>query len=98
LEGHKKFAFDLRRDYFDHGNCVGWTREGLEDQPGSGCAVLLSNGDEGDKSMEVGLRFKGTVFIDILGNNSTEVTIDDAGWGEFYVNGGSISLWVERKL
>jgi hypothetical protein len=31
-------------------HCIGWTREG--DDKHTGCAVLLSNGEEGNKTME----------------------------------------------
>lgn len=95
LEARCKYAYGLQRDYFDHPNCIGWTREGTDEQPGS-CAVLLTNGDEGFKSMEVGKRFAGKVFTDLLQKHPAEVTINEDGWGEFYVTAGSVSVWVEK--
>ncbi len=62
----KEYAYGEQRDYFDHPNCVGWTREGIDENERSGCAVLLSNGEEGFKHMEIGKRHAGKVFTDYL--------------------------------
>jgi len=97
LMARKLFAYGGQRDYFDHANCIGWTREGEEEHPGSGCAVLLSNGDEGFKKMEIGKVHAGKIFIDFLGKHPGEATIDAEGWGEFSVGPGSVSVWVEKK-
>ncbi|MBS1567012.1 MAG: alpha-amylase, partial [Bacteroidetes bacterium] len=83
LCARKTFAYGQQRDYFDHANCVGWTREGTDEMGESGCAVLLSNGDEGFKNMEMGKRHAGKVFVDFLKNHPAEVTINEDGWGEF---------------
>jgi alpha-amylase len=84
-------AYGLQRDYFDHPNCVGWTREGNELE---GCAVLLSNADNGVKAMEMGIRYAGRKFRDALSKQEQEVLIDEAGWGEFYCAAGSVSVWI----
>ena len=36
VEGRSNYAYGMQRDYFDHANCIGWTREG--DDEHSGCA------------------------------------------------------------
>ena len=94
LMARNKFAYGQQRDYFDHPNCVGWTREGTEDNEKSACAVLLSNGDDGFKSMEVGKQHAGKIFIDYLETISNEVTINEEGWGSFDVKAGTISVWI----
>ncbi len=94
LIARQQYAYGLQRDYFDHANCVGWTREGLDENENSGCAVLLSNGDEGFKYMEVGSKFAGKVFKDFLEKHPAEVTINKDGWGEFHVTPGSVSVWI----
>jgi len=93
LEARNGLAYGLQRDYFDHPNCIGWTREGESDQQNSGCAVLLSNGDDGFKRMEIGRQHAGKVFTDYLQKHPAEVVIDENGWGEFYVTAGSVSVW-----
>jgi alpha-amylase len=96
LEIRQQLAYGLQRDYLDHANCIGWTRAGDEEHPNAGLAVLLSNGDEGFKQMEIGAHFAGKYFIDALGNRSEEVCIDENGFGEFYCNGSSVSVWVVK--
>lgn len=96
LMARRQFAYGTQRDYFDHPNCVGWTREG--DAGHTGCAVLLSNGDEGFKQMEMGQRYSGSQFVDLLGKFPGEVTINEAGWGEFHVSPGSASVWVQKGV
>ncbi len=36
------------------------------------------------------------MFYDLTGNRSDTVTINADGWGEFKVNGGSVSIWVAK--
>ncbi len=97
LQARHTYAYGLQRDYLDHPNCIGWTREGTGEQAGSGCAVLLSNGDEGFKNMEIGKGHAGKIFIDYLQKHGAEVTINEDGWGEFLVPAGSVSVWVQKE-
>lgn len=94
LQARCDHAYGTQRDYFDHVNCVGWTREGDEEH--SGCAVLISNGDNGYKHMEIGKRYAGKKFMDLLKKNENEVEINGDGWGEFFAPAGSVSVWIER--
>jgi alpha-amylase len=96
LTARNRYAYGAQRDYLDHTNCIGWVREGLKDIQNSGCAVVMSNGDQGVKAMEMGLPFAGKTFVDHLGKHSSEVTISEAGWGEFYCQAGSVSVWVQK--
>ena len=86
-------VYGEQRDYFDHPNCIGWTVNGAIEKPGSGIAVLLSNGGEGFKSMEIGKAFAGRTFHDRLGVIDSEVVINEDGWGEFLCGAGSVSAW-----
>jgi len=96
LLARKKYAYGEQRNYFDHGNCIGWTREGIPEMRKSGCAVILSNGDEGFKRMEVGKRHKGKTFVDMLGKYNEEVIIDADGFGEFHCLAGAVSVWIQK--
>jgi alpha-amylase len=93
----KLLAYGTQRDYFDHPNTVGWTREGIGKKRLSGCAVLMTNGSAGDKSMEVGKKHAGQVFVDVCGGRQEKVTIDSHGWGKFFVNDASVSVWVREE-
>ncbi len=93
----KDVAYGIQHDYLDHPNCIGWTREGDEEMPGSGCAVLLSNGDKGNKKMFVGLQHKGKSFKDTLNKIMKRVIIDENGEAEFFCEAGSVSVWVAES-
>jgi alpha-amylase len=96
LEARMKYSFGIQRDYFDHKNCIGWTREGEDDKEKSGCAVIMCNGDNGTKTMEVGKRHAGKTFVDYLQFSKNEVVINKDGWGDFTVQGGKVSVWIQK--
>lgn len=95
IQLRKEVAYGIQRDYFDHANCVGWVREG--DESHEGCAVLLTNGDSGNKIMNIGKRYTGKTFIDRLGKVDNKVVIDEDGNGEFFVSAGSVSVWINEE-
>ena len=96
LDARQKYAHGEQQDYFDHPNTVGFVRLGDEEHPGSGLALLLSNGDNGDKIMTVGKNRKGALWHEITGDIKDEVTIDENGNGKFTVSGGKLSVWVKK--
>ena len=93
LDVRRTYCYGDQYDYFDHGNTIGWTRLGTEEHPG-GIAVVLSNGDEGCKSMEVGQ--PNHTYVDITEHISEPVTTNDEGWGNFSCPAGSVSVWVPK--
>lgn len=94
LKARNNHAYGTQRDYFDHANCIGWTREGDNDH--SGCAVVISNGGKGNKNMEIGKRYAGKKFIDLLEKSPGEVEVNENGWGNFFAPAGSVSVWIEK--
>lgn len=94
LFARKTYAYGEQYDYFDHPNTLGWTRLGDEEHPG-GMAVVLSNGGDGTKWMEVGQ--PNQTYIDITEHISEPITTNDEGWAEFRCNGGSVSVWVPQS-
>ncbi|MGD9008098.1 MAG: alpha-amylase [Desulfobacteraceae bacterium] len=93
IHARKHLAYGQQRDYFDHPDLIGWTRQGDGEHPGSGLAVLMSNGPGGRKWMNVGDAHAGKTFSDTLGNLPGTVIINEHGWGEFMTRGGSVSVW-----
>jgi alpha-amylase len=91
----KLYAYGDQDDYFDEPNCIGWVRRGTWDHP-AGCAVVLSNAGPGQKRMCVGDLHRGQVWTDILTWETTEVTIDDEGYGTFPCPGISMAIWVRK--
>ena len=92
----KKLAYGLQRDYFDHQNCIGWTREGSDEYLKSGCAVVISNSEAGYKNMEIGKQHAGKIYVDGLKKKTDKIKIDEKGWAEFPVNERSVSVWIEE--
>ena len=97
LQVRKELTYGLQRDYFDHPNTIGWTREGIDEKEGSACAVLLTNGAAGTKTMEVGKKHAGKLFVDIAGALPEKVTINEEGFGDFYVRDKSVSVWMAAE-
>ena len=92
----KNFAYGTQHDYFDNWDIVGWTREGDTEHAKSGLAALITDGPGGSKWMYVGSKFAGKTFYDYTGNRTDTVLINKDGWGEFKVNGGSYSVWIQK--
>ncbi len=89
------YAYGQQNDYFDHGNVIGWTRLGNENHP-EGMAVLLSNGDNGEKWMDVG--HPNMSYHDVTGHIKEQVMTNNDGWGNFRCLGGKVSVWVQEEL
>ncbi len=88
------YAYGEQEDYFTDPQLIGWVRRGDEEHEDSGLAVLLSNGDGGSLRMNVGSRFAGETFRDVLGSCPEEAVIDEDGFGSFRTEGGNVSVWV----
>ncbi|MBC7949202.1 MAG: alpha-amylase, partial [Chitinophagaceae bacterium] len=97
LKVRKRLACGQQHDYFDHGNTIGWTREGDDSIPNSGFAVIMTNSLGGEKEMEVGTRHSGHSFINICGNREEKVLIDEHGKGKFYVDDRNVAVWVDAE-
>ena len=93
LQVRRRLAYGEQHDYFDDPNIIGWTRLGHDENPGSGCAVLLSNGDGGSKTMQLGARHAHARFVDKLGHHEAQIQLDENGGAEFPVHPGSVSVW-----
>ncbi len=97
LRCRKKFAYGDQYDYFDHERCIGWTRIGLAETDFTALAVVLSNDGGGTKSMEIGQKHAGKTFVDVLGHCKKEVQINKSGWGNFFCEDGSVSVWLDKE-
>ncbi|MBP2001960.1 alpha-amylase [Paenibacillus shirakamiensis] len=91
-------AYGDQEDYFDHPNTIGWVRYGVKEFDRSGCAVVISNGDDGDKHMRVGEERAGEVWVDLTGTRDDLITIGEDGYATFPVKGGSVSVWALPEL
>ena len=58
-------------------------------------AVLMSDGNAGQKWMEVGKPH--TVFRDLTGHIRQPISTNADGWAEWRCPAGSVSVWVEEQ-
>ncbi len=89
------YAYGEQEDYFDDPHLIGWVRRGSRARKGSGLAAVLSNAEGGVKHMFMGEEFAGKTFSDVLGLCTENVVIDEAGWGDFRCEAGSVSVWLQ---
>ena len=59
--------------------------------------LVISNGEDGEKTMSVGENRKGEVWHEITGSVKDTVAIDEEGKGRFLVKGGKLAVWVKVK-
>lgn len=89
-----RYAYGPQIDYFDHWDCVGWTRLGNNGLD-KAMAVLLTDGQgEGTKWMNVAR--PGATFMDAMGGYTTPVVANADGWAEFRCRPGSVNVWVQE--
>lgn len=98
LDARRKYAFGEQVNYFDDPHVVGFVRCGLPEKPGSGLVFLMTNGDEGEKVMQVGQAHKGEVWHEITGDRQEEIQIDEEGKGKFLVSAGKLAVYVNKKI
>lgn len=97
LNTRRDYAYGKQIDYFDHANVIGWVRQGTENVQKSGCAVVLSNGDDGFKEMDLGINNANKTYIDITKHIHEEVITNEHGIGVFRVRGCSVSVWIIKE-
>ena len=92
LRLRRELALGEQTDYLDDFNIIGWTRAGEETAPGSGCAVLLSDGPGGQKEMCMARSLRAqclpTCWAAAGGSHAGRKRL----W-HLPVNGGSVSVW-----
>lgn len=87
LRVRDRYAHGWQEDYFVSYNWIGWTR-------GDSLAVVMSNNDDAHIRMKLG--HPGQMFVDLLGNDTKPVFIEEDGYGEFRSRGCSVSVWVPK--
>ena len=83
-------------DYFDEEHLLGFTREGEDDAPGSGLAMLFSCRDAGEKRMFVSSRLAGQTLVCRMGHGAP-VKLDSEGCGTFRVDAGQFCVYTPKR-
>ena len=92
----QRFAHGVQTLFFDHPNCIAFSRSGTDEYPG--CVVVMSNGDDGEKTIHLGENYGNKTWRDFLGNRQESVVTDENGEATFFCNGGSVSVWVIEEV
>lgn len=95
ITARQRFAHGAQTDIFDDPRCLAVVRHGTADEPG--CIVVLTNGAETSKTVELGPERAGARFREFLGTRAEEITADETGRAAFPVNGGSVAVWVPAE-
>lgn len=88
----KNYAYGEQYNYFDHPNTIAFYRTGNNLE--TGCVCLSSNGQDGYKWINVGKERAGQQWKEVTGSFTEEVTINPDGYGQFWVHGGKVAVWV----
>jgi alpha-amylase len=96
IEIRKLYAYGKQTDYFENKDLIGWVRHGNEEHPGS-LAVVISTGDMQGLRMNVGEDQAGKTYVELTGNNSNEIQIDEEGYATFEVGPGTLTCWAEKS-
>jgi alpha-amylase len=86
-----------QHDYFDHPNVISWFVSGTEENRNAGFVVVLSNGDDGFKEMNLGGLNANRKFVDVTESFADAVVTNNDGVGTFPVKSRNISLWVKEE-
>lgn len=91
----KRYAYGDQTDYMETEDLIGWVRHGDENHPGT-LAVVISTGDMNELRMHVGDVHAGKTFVELTGDNSNEIVIDEEGFANFEVGPGTLTCWAEK--
>ncbi|KAF8183952.1 glycoside hydrolase family 13 protein [Pholiota molesta] len=100
MQARKNFAYGPTEDYFHHSNCIGFVRRG--DATHQGCAVILSNKEDGPSTyihelrMNVGIENAGKTYRSLMTQHG-RVQIDASGWGTFSCFANNVQVWTKLE-
>jgi alpha-amylase len=95
IDARQRFAHGVQTLWFDHPNCIAFSRSGTDEDPG--CVVVMSNGDEGEKTLTLGENYGNKRWRDFLGNREEIVETDGEGCATFTCNGEASACGCWRR-
>lgn len=90
----RSYAYGEQEDCFAGEHLIGWVRRGDDEHENSALAVVMSNAEGGSLTMNMGSRFAGERFYDVLGNCTGPVLIRADGSCDFPAKERSVAVWV----
>ena len=95
LRCRRDVAFRDQVDYFDHPNCIAWSRSGDDEHP-EGMVVVISNGDGGSKRVQIGKHHD--TYRDATSHIQEAICTVEEGWAEFQCPARSLSVWIPESV
>lgn len=95
LEARRLYAYGKETRIFDHPSTIALVRHGDAEHPGSGLVLLLNNGDEGFKEIDLGKDHAGETWHDMTGSIKEPVTTDADGKATFSVCSRNLSVYIK---
>ena len=92
MRARKAAAQGPQFDAFDDPDVVGFSRQGIEGDPSTGCAVILSDRLGGEKRLFLGNWRAGETWVCAIGEQPA-VVIEEDGWATFPVSNGGLSVY-----
>ncbi len=92
IKARQTHAWGVQTDYFDHPNCIAFSRSGTEEHPG--CVVVMSNSEAGEKTIDMGENLAHRKWRDLLEHRDDIIETDEHGTAQFYCEAGSVSVWI----
>ena len=92
MRARKTAAQGPQFDAFDDPDVVGFSRQGIEGEPSTGCAVVLSDRLAGEKRLFLGHWRAGETWVCAIGEHPS-VVVDSQGWASFPVSDGGLSVY-----
>ena len=95
LKARRYFAYGPGHEVANNDtNIYSYVREGLDDSPGTGLVMMISQGVSGDiTTKRINSTQSNTEFYDITGNVAEKVLTDAEGYGQFKVKNDEATGW-----
>ena len=92
IRARQLYAHGVQTEWFDHPNCIAFARSGTDHH--SGCVVIMSNGEAGEKTLALGENYGGTKWRGLPWHNGEDVSSAWHGTGPVRVAASLASAWV----
>lgn len=97
LRLRRNYAYGDEMVWAEDPDVIGWIRTGDAEHPGSGLAVVMSDGPGGEVKMRFPLSWAGKTLRDVMGVCGENAVIGGDGSVSLRCGGGSVSVWVAAE-
>lgn len=95
MQARRRLAHGPQHDAFAAPDLIAFAREGDQDHPASGVAVVVSDRRAATCRVEVGVRHAGGTWVSVIGGHGA-VVVEEDGTLELPVSDGGLSVYVPQ--